>query len=250
MHVNIEWTASESLSGTIELVRNGAVVASKQASAGPGTPDSLSVSAFNFTEERMALCPNDGDRRDTSYTPPRCLSRWMRAPVRANAADAQFYVNWMDTLLTNTMSGGSWNSFFNTNLAEAQARYTTAKGVYQNIVSESPWPPSFTTTSVPPGAKGAAYAATLTAAGGATPYSWSITGGTLPPGLTLNASSGAFSGTPTSAGFFSFTVQVSDANLTAAAQSFTLLLTNAPGNPYANAPGGPILVVTNAANAL
>jgi hypothetical protein len=53
-----------------------------------------------------------------------------------------------------------------------------------------------TTTSLPTATTGSPYSATLTAAGGAAPYIWSITAGTLPPGLALDPSTGVISGTP------------------------------------------------------
>ena len=49
--------------------------------------------------------------------------------------------------------------------------------------------------------------ATVTATGGKLPYTWSITAGTVSPGMTLSAA-GVFSGTPTTAGDFKFTVTV------------------------------------------
>ena len=52
--------------------------------------------------------------------------------------------------------------------------------------------------------------ATLTATGGKTPYMWSVSSGALPGGLALS-SGGTVSGTPTTAGTFSFGVQVTDA---------------------------------------
>jgi hypothetical protein len=55
----------------------------------------------------------------------------------------------------------------------------------------------------------------LAASGGVTPYTFSFSG-SLPPGLQLNAASGAIAGTPTSAGAFTFTGQVADATGTAA----------------------------------
>ena len=64
---------------------------------------------------------------------------------------------------------------------------------------------------LPNGVVNVAYTATLTASGGTSPYTWSIAGGSLPSGLTLNAGSGAITGTPTATGTFSFTVQVRDA---------------------------------------
>lgn len=69
---------------------------------------------------------------------------------------------------------------------------------------------SMTTTSLPGGSLGVPYTATLVAAGGATPYTWSITTGSLPVGLTLNPTTGVISGTPTAAGSSSFTVQIVD----------------------------------------
>ncbi|MGA8539652.1 MAG: Ig domain-containing protein, partial [Terriglobales bacterium] len=72
---------------------------------------------------------------------------------------------------------------------------------------------SVTTTSLPAGVIGTAYAgATLAAAGGVSPYTWSVTTGTLPAGLTLNAATGAISGTPSGnvTGTDTFTVTATD----------------------------------------
>ncbi len=38
------------------------------------------------------------------------------------------------------------------------------------------------------------------------PFSWQVTSGSLPPGLTLNEQTGALTGTPTSTGSFAFTI--------------------------------------------
>lgn len=56
---------------------------------------------------------------------------------------------------------------------------------------------SITTTGLPSGQVNAPYSATLSATGGATPYNWTLTSGTLPTGLGLNSSTGVISGTPT-----------------------------------------------------
>jgi hypothetical protein len=67
---------------------------------------------------------------------------------------------------------------------------------------------------VPPnGTECVSYSFVFTAAGGQTPYSWSQSAGTLPPGLTLSAS-GELSGSPTAAGTYTFTVRVTDGTAT------------------------------------
>jgi len=74
-----------------------------------------------------------------------------------------------------------------------------------------------TTSQLSGGFVAGSYNATLSATGGSTPYTWSLTSGTLPSGLTLNPS-GSISGTPSLAGSFPFTVQVNDgAGLSASA---------------------------------
>lgn len=69
-----------------------------------------------------------------------------------------------------------------------------------------------TTASLPSDIKGTAYSATLAAGGGQTPYTWSITSGILPSGLSLNSSTGEIAGTPTVVGASTLIVQVTDAH--------------------------------------
>jgi hypothetical protein len=66
------------------------------------------------------------------------------------------------------------------------------------------------TPSLPNGAVGVSYNATLTADGGTTPYTWNINKGTLPAGLSLDSGTGIISGVPTSSGDSTFTAKVSD----------------------------------------
>ena len=73
-----------------------------------------------------------------------------------------------------------------------------------------PAPLVITTFALPGDQQGNAYNATLTASGGAAPYTWSISSGTLPSGLTLNASTGAISGNPTTSGSSTFNITVTD----------------------------------------
>ncbi|MFA7249634.1 MAG: Ig domain-containing protein, partial [Dehalococcoidia bacterium] len=60
----------------------------------------------------------------------------------------------------------------------------------------------------PAGKVGVAYSGSLTASGGTAPYTYSVHSGALPGGLSLNASTGAITGTPTAVGTFNFTAKV------------------------------------------
>lgn len=79
-------------------------------------------------------------------------------------------------------------------------------------LNQVPWdPPIVTTTSLPAGTHGQAYSQTMTKIGGTGPYTWAMP--TAPSALTINASTGAISGTlGATIGTFPLTVIVTDAN--------------------------------------
>ncbi len=84
---------------------------------------------------------------------------------------------------------------------------------------------AITMTSLPGGSVDAAYSSTVQASGGLTPYSWKVTSGSLPAGLSLNQNSGNISGTPTATGTSSFTIQVKDSESPQASVSAGLSIT-------------------------
>lgn len=92
-------------------------------------------------------------------------------------------------------------------------------------------PLTITTTGLTGISSGVAYSANLKASGGTTPYSWSLTSGTLPTGISLQ-SSGSIGGTATQTGQFSFTVQVSDASSPrqTATQPLSITVSSVTGN--------------------
>ena len=71
----------------------------------------------------------------------------------------------------------------------------------------------------------AAFTATIKASNGTSPYKWSISGGKLPDGLTLNTETGVIAGSPTTAGKFSFTVKAKDKNGVTATKTYTVTVT-------------------------
>ena len=64
----------------------------------------------------------------------------------------------------------------------------------------------------------------LFADGGVQPFTWSLRAGQLPPGLSLSASPGRVTGTPTTAGTFSFTVRVTDSRAAFAERTFSITI--------------------------
>jgi hypothetical protein len=110
----------------------------------------------------------------------------------------------------------------------------TASQVLSIVISPAVLPLSITTTSLTNGTQSSAYGpVTLQATGGTAPYTWSLSSGTLPTGLSLNASNGQISGTPSTSGTFSFTVQVMDSGSPAqmAAQNLSITIAQAPVDP-------------------
>ena len=95
-------------------------------------------------------------------------------------------------------------------------------------VTDSSWPTNLTTTQsysllgssvlevttplMPQITAGESYEATVAALGGITPYHWSIVSGSLPPGISLNTSTGVISGTTQQTGNYALTVKIIDSS--------------------------------------
>ena len=74
--------------------------------------------------------------------------------------------------------------------------------------------------------------------GGTSPFTWSVSAGSLPPGVTLNASTGLLSGTPTTAGTYSFTVKVTDSSGQTNTEAVTLTVIPGPSLSFPAPPSG------------
>jgi mono/diheme cytochrome c family protein len=79
-----------------------------------------------------------------------------------------------------------------------------------------------TSSPLPTGTVGATYQRSINAVGGISPYSWAISAGGLPAGLTLNTTSGLISGVPTQSVAANVTIQVSDSSSNTTSQAFSL----------------------------
>lgn len=99
---------------------------------------------------------------------------------------------------------------------------------------------SVTTSSLPAGTAGTAYSQALTAAGGVAPYTWSITSGSLPGGITLAPSTGIISGTTATVGAPSITFKATDTLGGNGSRALTFTINAADSGP----PAGSINVIS------
>jgi CARDB/Putative Ig domain len=101
---------------------------------------------------------------------------------------------------------------------------------------------SISTVSLSGGTVSTAYSQTLTAVGGAAPYTWSISSGTLPTGLTLNASTGIISGTPSKAATSTFTVKNTDSKKATTTKSLSITVAAAKPDLVITTVSGPTAI--------
>ncbi|MFN8636310.1 MAG: kelch repeat-containing protein [Chloroflexota bacterium] len=132
------------------------------------------------------------------------------------------------------VDGGAAASLTNTVQASSQ---TADPNWGNNSISDSTATvaPLFISTlsPLPDGTVGVTYSKSLQATGGIAPYSWTVSTGTLPTGLTLNGTTGAISGTPTVAATATFTIRVADANAQTTSpvtRDYTLVIADTPKN--------------------
>lgn len=135
VEVDARWSAVAPLSGRIEIVRNGVVVASRDASASPGSPAALHA-ALDFTESGW-ICARRVDANGHQVHAGALYVLVNGAPIRTSSADADFFIQFIDNLAARTSPGGAWNHFFARDLGAAQARYRRAREIYVRIASEA-----------------------------------------------------------------------------------------------------------------
>jgi YVTN family beta-propeller protein len=148
-------------------------------------------------------------------------------PFTATIAGARLGLNYVAAFAADAMEGTQGGS-----TGTVSTSMIGAPSVFPFVMVP---PPAITTASpLPAGLFGIAYSQVLAATGGVgAPYTFAVSGGALPAGLTLS-SAGTLSGTPAQAGIFSFTVTVTDASGGTGSTPFSLTIT-------AGLPGAPVI---------
>ncbi len=97
-------------------------------------------------------------------------------------------------------------------------------------------PLSITTSTLPAADASVVYSASLAAAGGKTPYQWSIASGSLPSGIHLLSSTGVIAGTAPAAGSYPLTAKVVDASGNSATASLKLTVSSSSNTGTTSSP--------------
>ncbi len=114
---------------------------------------------------------------------------------------------------------------YNFEITATDAKGCSGSQSYTLVVNFNCQPITINPVSLAGGVQGAVFNQSLTATGGTTPYSFAVTSGALPSGLTLS-SNGALSGTPTAIGSFNFTARAIDANNCAGTRDYSLTISS------------------------
>lgn len=141
------------------------------------------------------------------------------------------------------LSAGDAKYFTPTNSNIVLENTSVTTGVSSQTPSTNTQAPVIATTSLQNGLVGTAYTQQLTAT--ASGAAWLVSSGALPSGLSLNASTGVISGTPTSVGTFNFTIKAQNNIGLSAGKDLSIKIsaagatndgnTNNPGRPTINA---------------
>lgn len=131
------------------------------------------------------------------------------------------YANGEQYVYTANLSTGNHNYYFSASNGTVARTMPTA-GTMSGPNAVTVGPLSVKTAPLPSAEWNSAYSYTLSAKGGVKPYTWSVSAGTPPAGLSLDAATGVISGAPTVVGQSNFTIKARDANLMAAYASLSI----------------------------
>jgi hypothetical protein len=135
--IDVKWTTKQPLTGCIELICDGKVVAKQIGTAKPDVPVRLQAKQL-FTQSGW-LCARRMDSTGHKIHTSSVFIKVNNQPVRASADDARFFISWIDNILEKIAPGKAWNQYFIDNLDIVQKRYRQARAVYEKIAFEASW---------------------------------------------------------------------------------------------------------------
>ncbi len=136
VRVRVEWRSVQKNLGRIEVVQNGAVVASQTAEVAPGSPAAFETTLTFRHSGWLATRRMDWQTGHRTHTGA-VFVIVKGEPIRASAADARFFVSWIDNLLKQTSPGGNWSGFLSKDRDAAQKRYREARAIFVKRAAEA-----------------------------------------------------------------------------------------------------------------
>jgi len=210
--------SAASLAGPMTVTPAGGLTSSGTV-GGPFTPSSVSYTLTNTGTAPMNWTASKAQSWVTLSAAGGTLAAGATATVTAS----------INANANSLAAGGYTDTVTFTNTTNGTGDTTRPVSLTVNAAEA----PTISTVSLPAGAVDTAYSQTLAATGGTTPYSWSVSAGTLPAGLSLSAT-GVLDGMPTAEGTSTFTVRVEGANGASSTKDFSVTINAAAPPPTVN----------------
>lgn len=136
VRVRIEWRSLKGAVGRVELVHDGTVVASQTGTVARGAPVVFETTVDFRQSGWLAARRMDWQNGHQTHTGAVFVMVESK-PIRASASDAQFFVQWIDNLISRTSPGESWGEFLSKDREAAHIRYRAAKTIFERIALEA-----------------------------------------------------------------------------------------------------------------
>lgn len=177
------------------LSANGQFTTAASLDTTPPAISNVVATVLSSTSVEVTFQTNEAATTDLEWGPSPALGT-----VLSDAAFATFH--------TRTITGITPGITFHFDIAATDPSGNTAAHGLQTV--NIPFNVAIQTLSLPGATRGKAYNATVVTFGGISPLTFTLDSGALPPGLVLDAGTGAISGTPTQTGSFSFDLRITD----------------------------------------
>jgi hypothetical protein len=191
--------ASSTVNGSVTLTDNNL-------NATPSTMQQIPLigTAVEITSTVAGISPTSGPAAGGTVVTITGTNFTGATSVSFGGAATSFTVNSATSITATSPAGMGTVDVVVTNSSGGSATSAADRFTYIPTITLSP-------ASLPAATAGTAYSQTLTASGGTAPYTYAVSAGALPAGMTLSIA-GVISGTPTAAGSFNVTVTAMDSS--------------------------------------